>query len=223
MANCTITNVPGRIVPLYMCGARMTYFSAIMPIADGMGLVFAVTSYDGRIVVSPTSCRDLMPDPERFAHASATASRSTWRWRGADPKPARAARAALDRHGRRASAPGSATPKRPRLERPPLPFGLRQAVGDDLQHERIEAQPGMAAGHADVLVQRGSPSIVASCGGTTPSLSEYRQLIGIGGGLLSRSAWPAAASNVLPAQRVRDQPVQRLQEGRRSCCRRGRR
>jgi len=25
-----------------------------------------VTSYDGRIVISPTSCRDLMPDPEVF-------------------------------------------------------------------------------------------------------------------------------------------------------------
>jgi hypothetical protein len=38
-----------------------------MPIYDGMGLVFAVTSYDGRIVISPTSCREQMPDPEFFA------------------------------------------------------------------------------------------------------------------------------------------------------------
>jgi WS/DGAT/MGAT family acyltransferase len=67
LANCTITNVPGPSVPLYLCGARMTYFSAIMPIADGMGLVFAVTSYDGQIIVSPTSCRELMPDPAVFA------------------------------------------------------------------------------------------------------------------------------------------------------------
>jgi len=67
LANCTITNVPGPSVPLYLCGARMTYFSAIMPINDGMGLVFAVTSYDGRIIISPTSCRELMPDPETFA------------------------------------------------------------------------------------------------------------------------------------------------------------
>ncbi|MBL8385900.1 MAG: wax ester/triacylglycerol synthase family O-acyltransferase [Burkholderiales bacterium] len=67
LANCTITNVPGPAQPLYLCGARMTYFSAIMPIADGMGLVFAVTSYDGRIIISPTSCRELMPDPARFA------------------------------------------------------------------------------------------------------------------------------------------------------------
>ncbi len=66
-ASCTITNVPGPSVPLYLNGARLTYFSAIMPISDGMGLVFAVTSYDGRIVVSPTSCRELMPDPQAFA------------------------------------------------------------------------------------------------------------------------------------------------------------
>jgi hypothetical protein len=45
----------------------MTYFSAIMPIADGMGLVFAVTSYDGKIIISPTSCREQIPDPEFFA------------------------------------------------------------------------------------------------------------------------------------------------------------
>lgn len=63
---CTITHVPGPGVPVYLHGARMTYFSAILPIADGMGLVFAVTGYDDRIVVSPTSCRELMPDPQRF-------------------------------------------------------------------------------------------------------------------------------------------------------------
>jgi WS/DGAT/MGAT family acyltransferase len=67
LAHCTITNVPGPKKPLYLCGARMTYFSAIMPISDGNGLVFAVTSYDGRIVISPTSCRELMPDPAVFA------------------------------------------------------------------------------------------------------------------------------------------------------------
>ena len=59
--------MPGPSLPLYLNGARMSYFSAIMPIYDGMGLVFAVTSYDGRIVISPTSCREQMPDPEFFA------------------------------------------------------------------------------------------------------------------------------------------------------------
>jgi len=67
LANCTVTHVPGPSAPLFLCGARMSYFSAIMPISDGRGLVFAITRYDGRLVISPTSCRELMPDPEVFA------------------------------------------------------------------------------------------------------------------------------------------------------------
>jgi diacylglycerol O-acyltransferase / wax synthase len=38
-----------------------------MPITDGMGLVFSVTSHDGRVVISPTSCRELVPEPELLA------------------------------------------------------------------------------------------------------------------------------------------------------------
>lgn len=67
LAACSITKVPGPPGPLYLCGARMSYFSAMLPISDGLGLAFAVTSYDGRIIISPTSCRELMPDPEHFA------------------------------------------------------------------------------------------------------------------------------------------------------------
>jgi WS/DGAT/MGAT family acyltransferase len=67
LANCTIAHVPGPTAPLYLKGARMTYFSAIMPISDGMGLVFSVTSYDDKIIVSFTSCYEQLPDPEVFA------------------------------------------------------------------------------------------------------------------------------------------------------------
>jgi hypothetical protein len=67
LANFAVTNVPGPTVPMYLNGARMTYFSAIMPINDGLGLVFAVTSYDGKIIISPTSCREQIADPEFFA------------------------------------------------------------------------------------------------------------------------------------------------------------
>jgi WS/DGAT/MGAT family acyltransferase len=114
LANCTITNVPGPSQPLYLCGARMTYFSAIMPIADGMGLVFAVTSYDGRIVISPTSCRELVPDPAQFAQCvrdsfqeilAAVRKAPVRRRRTAAARPA-APTPAL----RRASAPGRRSP-----------------------------------------------------------------------------------------------------------------
>jgi WS/DGAT/MGAT family acyltransferase len=67
IANCTIVNAPGPGVPLFLQGARLTYFSALTPIADGLGLTIAVTSYDGRLLVSPTACREQMPDPAAFA------------------------------------------------------------------------------------------------------------------------------------------------------------
>jgi WS/DGAT/MGAT family acyltransferase len=116
LAHCTITNVPGPAVPLYMCGARMTYFSAIMPIADGMGLVFAVTSYDGRIVISPTSCRELMPDPEVFAQCVRDSFQellAAAQARPASPARRAAALSAPKPPRRRASAAGRRSPTSP--------------------------------------------------------------------------------------------------------------
>ncbi len=108
-ASCTIANVAGPSAPLYLNGARMTYLSAIMPISDGMGLVFAVTSYDGRIVISPTSCRELVPDPEAFTQQL----RDSFQQYLALARAAQAAKAGAARSARpRASAPGSASRKR---------------------------------------------------------------------------------------------------------------
>ena len=118
LANCTISNVPGPSTPLYLCGARMTYFSAIMPIVDGMGLVFAVTSYDGRIIISPTSCRELMPDPEHFAQcvrASFEEYLALTRVPGKASKPAaarRGAKAAGKSSGTKAAGKSSGTTAR---------------------------------------------------------------------------------------------------------------
>lgn len=67
LANCAINNIPGPQVPLYLQGARLTYLSAIMPISDGMGLVFSVTSYNDMIAISFTACYEQLPDPEVFA------------------------------------------------------------------------------------------------------------------------------------------------------------
>ena len=66
LACFTLKRLAAPATPLYLNGARLSYLSALLPIADGMGLVFAVTCYDGRIVVSPTSCRELLPDPQAF-------------------------------------------------------------------------------------------------------------------------------------------------------------
>ena len=110
-ASCTITNVAGPSVPLYLNGARMTYFSAIMPISDGMGLVFAVTSYDGRIIISPTSCRELLPDPEAFTQQLRDSFQEYLAL--ARAKPARKPRSARPR----ASAPGAAPRARPKARK----------------------------------------------------------------------------------------------------------
>ena len=67
LANCAITNVPGPRVPLYLHGARLSYLSAIMPIADGMGLVFSVTSYSDMLIISFTACYEQVPDPQVLA------------------------------------------------------------------------------------------------------------------------------------------------------------
>jgi diacylglycerol O-acyltransferase len=65
--NCVITNVPGPQVPLYCAGAKMVAHYGMGPVFDGMGLIFPVVSYCGRITISVTSCREMMPDPEFFA------------------------------------------------------------------------------------------------------------------------------------------------------------
>ncbi|MEJ2089950.1 MAG: WS/DGAT domain-containing protein [Gammaproteobacteria bacterium] len=64
--NCVVTNVPGPQVPLYSAGARMVTQFGLGPIFDGMGLIFPVFSYCGTIMISLTSCREMVPDPEFF-------------------------------------------------------------------------------------------------------------------------------------------------------------
>ncbi len=65
--NCVVTNVPGPQFPLYSAGAKLLAQYGLGPIFDGMGLIFPVFSYDGKLFVSVTSCREMMPDPEFFS------------------------------------------------------------------------------------------------------------------------------------------------------------
>ena len=67
MFNCVVTNVPGPQVPLYSTGARMVNQFGMGPIVDGMGLIHPVLSYCGKITVSFTSDREMIPDPEFYA------------------------------------------------------------------------------------------------------------------------------------------------------------
>jgi hypothetical protein len=66
MTNVCISNVPGPQVPVYMNGARLVTQMGLGPLADRMGLFIAVTSHNGGISFSATSCRRTMPDVDFF-------------------------------------------------------------------------------------------------------------------------------------------------------------
>jgi diacylglycerol O-acyltransferase len=61
-----ITNVPGPQKPLFLGGAPMLSHMGMAPIFDGLGLILVVTSYLDTLVISATSCPEMMPDAEVF-------------------------------------------------------------------------------------------------------------------------------------------------------------
>jgi diacylglycerol O-acyltransferase / wax synthase len=69
LVNTVVTNVPGPRQPLYFAGARLLRTFGAGPVADGMGLINIVTSYDDQFVLCFTACREMMPDPERYSAA----------------------------------------------------------------------------------------------------------------------------------------------------------
>lgn len=66
MTNVCISNVPGPQVPLYMNGAKVVKQMGLGPLADRMGLFIAISSYNGTMAFSVTSCRRTLPDIDFF-------------------------------------------------------------------------------------------------------------------------------------------------------------
>jgi diacylglycerol O-acyltransferase len=64
--NCVVTNVPGPPIPLYNTGAKMVANFGTGPVSDGLGLFHVISSYCGQFVISATSCREMMPDPDFY-------------------------------------------------------------------------------------------------------------------------------------------------------------
>jgi len=60
--NLVVTNVPGPQVPLYCMGARMLEAFPYVGIAENLGVVVGVVSYDGQLGFGITGDRDLLPD-----------------------------------------------------------------------------------------------------------------------------------------------------------------
>ena len=67
--NTVVTNVPGPRQPLYFAGAQSVLTFGAGPVVDGMGLINIIGSYDQQFVLSFTACREMMPDPARYADA----------------------------------------------------------------------------------------------------------------------------------------------------------
>lgn len=65
--NCVVTNVPGPQIPLYFTGAKMLASTGLGPAADGMGLFNVISTYQGRMSIGFTCCREMMPDPAFYS------------------------------------------------------------------------------------------------------------------------------------------------------------
>lgn len=61
--NTMLTNLSGPNFPLYHAGAKLVAYWGIPTVTDCLGLSHAVFSYCGRISLSASACRQMMPDP----------------------------------------------------------------------------------------------------------------------------------------------------------------
>lgn len=64
--NLVITNVPGPQMPIFLAGARIHRYVGTAPVFDGMGMILAIFSLDGRLSIGITACAKIMPDVARF-------------------------------------------------------------------------------------------------------------------------------------------------------------
>ena len=61
-ANTIVTNVPASPVPLYLLGCELVRSTAMVPLAVGVGLFHAVSSYAGTFSFMVTADREALPD-----------------------------------------------------------------------------------------------------------------------------------------------------------------
>jgi diacylglycerol O-acyltransferase len=63
------TNVPGPAEARYVLGRRVLEIHPFLPLAVGIGLGFAIMSYDGTLSICATADADLVPDADRLGAA----------------------------------------------------------------------------------------------------------------------------------------------------------
>ncbi|MEQ9462780.1 MAG: WS/DGAT domain-containing protein, partial [Haliea sp.] len=69
--NTVVTNVPGPPIQQYFCGARLVDALSLGPLLPNIGLFHVVYSSvqnkQGSVTLSFTACREMLPDPARYA------------------------------------------------------------------------------------------------------------------------------------------------------------
>jgi WS/DGAT/MGAT family acyltransferase len=65
--NTVITNIPGPQVPLYCFGAKMLEAFPYVCVVDGMAMIIAVISYDGKLAFGLSGDRSAVPDLDVLA------------------------------------------------------------------------------------------------------------------------------------------------------------
>jgi diacylglycerol O-acyltransferase / wax synthase len=67
--SCGISTLNGPAQALYFLGAKMTRLTSVSPMYKGCGLMYSASQYAGKVAVSFTSGRDILPDPEKLRAA----------------------------------------------------------------------------------------------------------------------------------------------------------
>jgi WS/DGAT/MGAT family acyltransferase len=62
--NLGLAELQGGDQPLYLLGARLSWFTSISPLYSGCSLMFSASTYAGTVGLTFTSDRHMMPDPE---------------------------------------------------------------------------------------------------------------------------------------------------------------
>ena len=78
IGNVCVTNVPGSQVPLYLCGAPMQAYYSLGPVYDNAGPIHLIVSYLGKIYLSVTTCREIVPDIEHYVDCLRTSWAELW-------------------------------------------------------------------------------------------------------------------------------------------------
>jgi WS/DGAT/MGAT family acyltransferase len=96
--NTVCTNVPGPPVALYQQGVRVTGMVPFVPLVDGIGVAFAVLSYEDTLTVGVTADPGLVPDVDAVSAAVQAAFGELWLASGAARPAPRGGRRAASRH-----------------------------------------------------------------------------------------------------------------------------